>query len=207
MIQQNYSPIALPSGFAIPGAGPADPTVGAGPIAIAPSINATLSVPAASDVIKANGTSIGVARFFNSTTGAHFFTGSALELAAVQATHPTLEPEPLAFGAVDPATAVADLATISVYRFFDFKNGTEFLTASSAERDNLVLTSNDYTYEGVGFYEHASTQPNDTAVYRFFDIANGTHFFTANAGEVAAITASRPDMKAEGIAFYAPKLS
>ena len=76
------------------------------------------------------------------------------------------------------------------------------VTASAAERDNLIANRPDLSYEPPAtFYEHASAQPGDVAAYRFFNSTNGTHLFTDNAAERASILASRPDLKAEGIAF------
>ena len=41
-------------------------------------------------------------------------------------------------------------ATVGVYRFFDTGDGTHFFTADASERDQLLATRPDLTYEGVG---------------------------------------------------------
>ena len=90
----------------------------------------------------------------------------------------------------------------SVFRFFDSRSGTQFLTASQTERDVLLATRPDLTSEGVGF--GAVTDPSDAAasVYRFFDTSSGTHFFTSSATERDQVAATRADMTYEGVAFY-----
>ena len=42
---------------------------------------------------------------------------------------------------------------MTIYRFFNKKNGTHFYTASAAERDSVrAKLSSIYTYEGIAFY-------------------------------------------------------
>ena len=94
--------------------------------------------------------------------------------------------------------------TVSVYRFFDTTDGTHFFTASTTERDSLIATRPDLTFEGVGMN---AVTPNSgdsatEAVYRFFDQANGTHFYTASSTERDSLIAAQPSMSFEGTAFY-----
>lgn len=78
----------------------------------------------------------------------------------------------------------------------------KFLTASATERDSLIATRADLSYEPSGsFYEHTQQQAGDTAVYRFFSSTDGTHFYTDNPSERAAILQTRPDLIAEGVGF------
>ena len=106
--------------------------------------------------------------------------------------------------AAPAATAPAAADTIAVYRFFDSADGTHFFTASGSERNGLIASRPDMTYEGVGMNAYASAAGSQAAapVYRFFDVANGTHFFTASASEDATLAATRPDLTNEGVAFY-----
>jgi predicted Zn-dependent protease len=149
-----------------------------------------------------NGNSLGVYRFFDDTTGVHFYSASEAERNTLIQTRPDLIYEGIGLEAVDsPST---DPAAVPVYRFFSVTNGTHFYSISAAERDNLLATRSDLTFEGTAFYEHAVAQTGDTPVYRFFDVTDGTHFYTASASERASILATRPDLHAEGIGFYAP---
>ena len=151
-------------------------------------------------------TTIDVYRFFDKTTGTHFYTPDQNERQTILATRPDLVPEgPNGVGltAVDPASN--DPAAVPVYRFFDLNQGTQFLTASSSERDSVIATRPDLVYEPSSiFYEHATPQAGDTAVYRFFDTKFGTHFYTDDATERGVILQTRPDLVAEGIGFYEP---
>ncbi len=85
-------------------------------------------------------------------------------------------------------------ASTEIYRFFDNATGTQLLTQDPAERDFVLATRSDLTFEGVAMRGVAADDPAATPVYRFFDVANGTHFFTASAAERNALLTSRPDL-------------
>ena len=150
---------------------------------------------------------IGVYRFFDTSLGTHFYTSDAGEAATVLATRPDLTPEgPGGIGLQAVAVAASDPNAVPVFRFFDTIHGTHFFTASASERDSVIATRPDLTYEPTSsFYEHATAQPGDTPVYRFFDSVYGTHFYTDSETERAGIVANRPDLVAEGVGFYEPK--
>lgn len=95
-------------------------------------------------------------------------------------------------------------SAIAVYRFFDASNGTQFLTADLNERNTVIRTRPDLTYEGLGMgaLSSPSGDSNAVPVYRFFDTGNGSHFFTTSATEDAQILATRPDLVAEQTTFY-----
>lgn len=93
-------------------------------------------------------------------------------------------------------------ATVAVYRFFDSRTGTQFLTADASERDAVLATRPDLISEGVGLGAAKASEPNAAEVFRFFDSMYGTHFFTSSAGERDSIQATRPDLTYEGIGFY-----
>lgn len=162
--------------------------------------------------------SFGVYRFFDNSTGTHFFTAdvtekNALMNPALSSFRPDLREEVNNFGALNPAAT--DANAISVYRFFDTRYGTHFFTASQTEAADLRNTAStnyrpDLVYEaGSSFQEHSTQQAGDVAVYRLFDKSYGTHFYTGSQSEYAAITTAgtssfRADLVSEGIGFYAP---
>lgn len=161
---------------------------------------------------------LGVYRFFDSSTGTHFFTAdvtekNALMNPALSNFRPDLREEVNNFGTLDPT--VADPNAITVYRFFDTRYGTHFFTANESEATGLrnVASSSyrpDLVFEaGSSFQEHSTQQTGDVAVYRLFDRAYGTHFYTGSQSEYAAITTPgtasfRADLVSEGVGFYAP---
>ena len=146
--------------------------------------------------------STSVYRFFDSHTGTQFLTSNESERDNVLATRPDLISEGVGLQAVVPASG--DTNATPIYRFFDTIYGTHFYTSNGSERDTIVATRPDLTYEGIGFYEYTTPQPSSAAVYRFFESTNGTHFYTSSADERAGILATRTDLVPEGIAFYAP---
>lgn len=149
-----------------------------------------------------NGATLAIYRFFDGSGGTHFFTSSIAERNSVIETRTDLVYEGAQLSAI--ANPADDPAAEAVYRFFDSIHGTHFYTSSAAERDGIVSSRADLTYEGIGFYEHATPQTGDSAVFRFFDTQSGTHFLTSAVAERATILATRPDYIDEGVAFYAP---
>ena len=151
-------------------------------------------------------TTIDIYRFFDTSTGTHFYTEDPTERATILATRPDLVPEGtngVGLTAVNPAGN--DPNAVPIYRFFDTTQGTQFLTANMAERDTIIATRPDLVYEPSStFYEHATPQAGDTAVYRYFDSNTGTHFYTDSPTEQATILQTRPDLVLEGIGFYEP---
>lgn len=148
-----------------------------------------------------------VYRFFDNKFGTHFFTSDVGERNTVVATRSAdLIPETNGFGDVTQNSTSA----VAVYRFFDKNFGTHFFTANSGERDTIINTRSDLTYEANStFYEHSAQQAGDTAVYRLFDTKTGTQFLTGDTNEYNGLTTAgsstfRADLRSEGVAFYAP---
>ena len=104
---------------------------------------------------------------------------------------------------VMPSAVTLSGDDVAVYRFFDNATGTQFLTGDLAERNTLIMTRPDLTYEGVGMAGIApdANDPNAAPVYRFFDTKSGTHLFTTSQAEVATIARTRPDLVAEASTF------
>lgn len=105
---------------------------------------------------------------------------------------------------VTPNSDAAPAGGIAVYRFFDRAAGTQFLTASAAERDTILATRPDLISEGVGLGAANGTDDGSNAVpvYRFFDTTSGTHFYTSSKSEHDELLVSRPDLVSEGTSFY-----
>ena len=140
-----------------------------------------------------------VYRFFNSSTGAHFYTPSAGERDFVIATYPVFKYEGTSFYAY--TTQVA--GTSPVYRFFNKNTGAHFYTISAGERDFVIATYPAFSYEGPSWYAQTGTGGDATAMYRFFNTSNGSHFYTINAGERDFVQGAYPAFKYEGPVYYA----
>ena len=110
---------------------------------------------------------------------------------------------PVAMAPIVPTTVNAASGVITVYRFFDSTTGTQFLTASAAERNTVIATRTDLAYEGVGLGGIApGVDPSAVPVYRFFDTTTGTHFFTSSQSEESNLVKTRPDLVLEQTTFF-----
>ena len=95
--------------------------------------------------------SVPLYRFYNKTTGSHFYTISEAEKAFVMAKYGAV------FTYEGPTYNVfndaIDAPVMPVHRFYNKKNGSHFYTISDTEKVYVRLHyAQDYTYEGVAFY-------------------------------------------------------
>lgn len=140
-----------------------------------------------------------VYRFFNTRTGAHFYTISSAERDYVIATYKEFNYEGPVFYAYPAATSGQG----PVYRFFNTRTGAHFYTISSAERDYVISAYQDFTYEGPQWHAQTGTGNSSTAIYRFFNTRTGAHFYTINALERDYVMATYKEFNYEGAAYYA----
>lgn len=101
------------------------------------------------------------------------------------------------------STRKAYVDTTAVYRFFNRSTGAHFYTASTEERDAVVATLPQFTYEGPAFTVARSAQAGLSPVFRFYNVGTGVHFFTISQSEKAYIEANLPAYQYEGVAYYA----
>lgn len=140
-----------------------------------------------------------VYRFFNGSTGAHFYTSSAGERDFVQQTYPAFSYEGVVFYAYGSPTAGQN----AVYRFFNTSTGAHFYTIDAGERDFVRATYPAFQYEGPAWYAQTAAGNGSTAMYRFFNTKTGTHFYTISQGERDFVIATYPVFKYEGPVYYA----
>jgi lysyl endopeptidase len=137
-------------------------------------------------------------RFYNASTGAHFFTSSAAERDWVISAYPVFRFEGVAFYAYGSAIS----GSSPVHRFFNTRNGRHFFTISAAERDFVLATMPEFKYEGISWYAQAENGGNAMAVYRFFNATLATHFYTINEQEKNLVEFN-PGYRLEGVGYYA----
>lgn len=101
------------------------------------------------------------------------------------------------------APAVAVAGRTAIYRFFNAKTGAHFFTASASERDYVIRTYPDFSYENVAFYAYAQPTAGQSTVYRFFNTSNGAHFYTIDQTESDYVRANYPVFRYEGPIWYA----
>lgn len=129
-----------------------------------------------------------VYRFVNPISGDHFYTASKAEKSIVENSSVSgYSPEGTAFYV---QTSPAD-GTVPVYRFLSNKTGDHFYTASEDERI-AVLNTPEWGYgpEGIAFYSYPSQITGSAPVYRFSNPTTGDHFYTASESEKNILTLS-----------------
>ena len=89
-----------------------------------------------------------------------------------------------------------------LYRFYNFKQGVHFYTASEDEKNNVLATlSSAFRFEGVAY--HVSPDPAGMPVYRFYNFRKGAHFYPARGDEKKTILATLAStFRYEGVAYY-----
>ena len=125
-------------------------------------------------------------------------------VSALAATPPVaITPTTIAPIPVLPSNVTLPSGEVPVFRFFDTLTGSQFLTGDTTERDTLIQTRSDLSYEGLSMagIDPGAGDPNAVPVYRFFETTDGTHLFTTSASEAATIRSSRPDLVAEQSSF------
>lgn len=143
-------------------------------------------------------TPVDVYRFYNRSSGAHFYTASASERDRVISSVPTMTYEGLAF----QASSTADTSLSPVYRFFNAQTGVHFYTISASERDHIVANLRQFNYEGVAYQASTVAGTGLRPLYRFYVASLGFHFFTTSSTEAGRVIATMPQYRYEGIAYY-----
>jgi len=138
-------------------------------------------------------------RFFNTTTGTHFYTSSFEEKNFVSNTLPQFNYEGIAFS----GAGITSAANVSpVYRFFNSATGTHFYTISKTEKDNILSNLPNFNFEGEAYSAHTINSAGTKALHRFYNTKTGTHFYTASDAEKANVQNTLPHYTYEGIAYY-----
>ena len=138
-----------------------------------------------------------VFRFYNTQTGAHFYTGSTNERDHVIQTWPQFVYEGTAF----IAATVAAPGTLPIYRFYNTQNGAHFYTASAAERDQVIANLPQFSFEGVRYYAFTNAEPGSVKLYRSYNTQTGAHFYTTQDDERDAVNQHLPQFVDEGVVY------
>jgi hypothetical protein len=91
---------------------------------------------------------VAVHRFYNATTGAHFYTGNEAEKDLVIATNPLFAYEGINYYAFTSPGEERQ----AVYRFYNETTGAHFYTSNEAEKDLVIATNPLFSFEGVNHY-------------------------------------------------------
>ncbi len=123
-----------------------------------------------------------VFRFYNATSGAHFYTHSVPErdLVISELSHEFQYEGPVFAAYAEPGPGLNP-----VYRFYNPTTGAHFYTISTAERDYVINELKDFQYEGPYWYARVTAPSGSDAypMYRFLHRTRYTHFYTIDKGE------------------------
>ena len=124
------------------------------------------AVVANAQAFSLTGTPKPIYRFYNSASGAHFFTASDVEKNYVQSNLASFNLEGEAFYGVQST----ETGLTPIYRFYNIVNGAHFFTADSTEKDSVIANlSSIFNYEGEAWYARTVATPGWTPVYRMYN--------------------------------------
>ena len=150
-----------------------------------------------------NSAEITVYRFYNPSKGAHFYTVDKVEKDYVLENLDNYTYEGESYSTIDPITGSQ---IEEVYRFFNSSTGVHLYTTSEIERDSIIETLDNFSYEGVKFYAHETQVEGTMPVYRFYEPSLGVHFYTPNEVEKDSVIENLDNYNFEGVAYYVEPL-
>lgn len=146
----------------------------------------------------ATGSLITSYRFYNTQTGAHFYTTNEAEKQNVQNTLPQFQYEGPAFY----AAGAAAVGLSPVYRFYNRQTGVHFYTISEDEKSLVQASLPQFAYEGIAYYASKVAGTDFVPLFRFYLSSKGYHFYSNNASERDNIIATLPQYRFEGVGYY-----
>jgi hypothetical protein len=151
-----------------------------------------------SDWLNPNGIK-SVNRFYNNSTGTHFYTISSSEKTLIETNWPTI----FTFeGAPFKASASPSAGLTPVHRYYNTNTNAHFFTINDGERAYVAATLPQFRYEGVAWHANTQAAAGTTPLHRFYNTATGTHFYTVSEAEKASVVANLPQFNYEGVAYY-----
>jgi len=144
------------------------------------------------------GTTISFERYYNSSTGLHFYTSNPSN-EFISANQYILE-SPSSFYAF--TTKVAN--TTELYRAYkDFAPaGPHILTTNKSEYDNVIAAG--WDDEGIVGYVYTSSFTNTIQIYRLYNSTTGDFLYTDSSTEVSEATNSDGYTYQASSSFYSP---
>ena len=147
------------------------------------------------DVAETNSST--VYRFFNNSTGVHFYTAEVAEKEEREQDS-NFVLEGAAYDSINSMTGSA----VPVYRLFNEDSESYLYTISENER-NVVEEFDNYSFAGEAFFAYATEEENSIPIYRLYNSSTGEHFYTPSATERDSVVDNSSDFQFEGIAYYA----
>lgn len=135
-------------------------------------------------------------RFFNSISGAHFFTANSVEARDVIERLPEFKFEGTPFG-----TRATSTDGVPIFRLYNSETGRHLYTASREEM-RVVDARPEWAFENIAFHAYSANASGREDVHRFFQTKIGVHLYTTSEEERASIQANLPDYRYEGVAYF-----
>lgn len=142
---------------------------------------------------------IPVFRFYNSKTGAHFYTMNVSERDYIIESLKDFNYE----GSLFYAYANSAKGGSPVYRFYNSTSGAHFYTINPSERDYVISYLKNFNFEGPQWYAQEGPGNDSVAMYRFYNSKTGAHFYTINSLERDFVIAYNKEFSYEGAVYYA----
>ena len=156
-----------------------------------------------------------VHRFFQFASGFHFYTANENERQDVidRSARGELqyEYENVAYNVLasntDTLTGVEIEGAIPVYRLFNRETGAHLYTIDENEKNVIISTLDNYSFEGEAYYAFTSESETIETVplYRMLNTQTGSHLFTIDRNEFNTIADTLPHFQVEGnggVGFY-----
>lgn len=144
-----------------------------------------------------------VFRFFDPSSGGHFYTVDEEEKTFIQDNLDNYTFEGETYETMDPTTGSEGE---EVYRFFNPNTGVHLYTTSEIERDSVLENLDNFVFEGTKFYAFETEVEGSMPIYRFYEPTLGVHFYTPSEFEKNSVMENLDNYDFEGIAYYAMPL-
>ena len=137
-------------------------------------------------------------RFYRPSTGTHFYTADAVEMARIRDTMGSIYRLEGVTYSINTANAAN---SVPLYRFYRASTGTHLYTADATAMARIRDTRGSiYHLEGVAYNVSSTT---GTPVVRFFSPSKGVHFYSADPAEIASVRANLTNIWSyEGVSYY-----
>ena len=138
-----------------------------------------------------------VYRFYNTQTGAHFYTNNVAERDLVINNYHAYQYE----NAVFHAYTQAGEGLVAVHRFYNRKTDSHVYTINDSERAAMQADAATFGYDGIAWYAKAEATSDTVQIFRFRNTQSGRYFYSASVGERDFVIATYVDLKYEGVSY------
>ncbi|ODS79761.1 MAG: peptidase S1 [Acidovorax sp. SCN 65-28] len=142
---------------------------------------------------------VAVYRFYNASTGAHFYITGANERDYVIRNYPEFNYENVAFYAYADSNSNKD----PIFRFYNATSKAHFYAGDVATRDYVIAKLPLFRYEGVSWYAQREAGNDATPIFRFYNPRTGAHFYTISAAERDLVIQVNREFTYEGPVYFA----